>query len=162
PYVFRFEESMAKFTGSPYAVATNSGTAALHTALLVGGIAPNDEVIVPDLTFIAPVNAIQYCGAVPVFIDVEPTYYQIDAAKVERFHKNDCRQEGDRLLNKKSGRPVRALIAVHLLGHPCDMDALITLAKKYGLLLIEDAAESLGSTYKGKSVGTLGDIGCFS
>src|SRR5690242_7014358 len=89
PYVTRLEETVSKFVGTPFAVATNSGTAALHVALLVAGVEPNDEVIVPDLTFIAPVNAIRYCGAYPVFTDVEPEYWQLDPDKVETFLKHN-------------------------------------------------------------------------
>ncbi len=162
PYVSRMEEQMAKRVGTARAVATNSGTAALHTALLVAGIGTGDEVLVPDLTFIATANTVRYCGAAPVFMDVEPDYWQMDIHKIERFLSEECRNEDGKLINKKSLRTIKAIMPVHLLGHPCDMDRLLIVARKYGLLVIEDCAQSLGTLYKGKSVGGLGDIGCFS
>jgi perosamine synthetase len=118
--------------------------------------------LVPDLTFIAPVNAVRYCGAYPVFMDVEADYGQIDPSKIRRFLSTECEQKDGILINKQSGRHVRAMIPVHLLGHPCDMDPLMKLAKQYNLLVIEDASQSLGAVYKGKRVGSIGDIGCFS
>jgi len=162
PYVTRFEDAMTAFVGSRHAVATNCGTAALHTALLVAGIGSNDEVLVPDLTFIAPINAIRYCGAYPVFIDVDPDYWQMDPIKLASFLKTECRQVDKCFINKKTGRQVKAILPVHLLGHPCDMDSIMALSKEFGLFVIEDAAESLGATYKGRPVGGIGDMGCFS
>ena len=162
PFVSRLEEVVARTAGTPFAVATNSGTAALHTALMIAGVGPGDEVLVPDLTFIAPVNAVQYCGASPVFIDVTPDTWQIDPAQIEDFLTNKCRRKNGAAVNKRTGRPVKAVIPVHLLGHPCDMDPILALAKRHRLIVIEDAAESMGTRYKGKPVGGLGDMGCFS
>lgn len=162
PFVSRFEEQIARFTGTRHAVATNSGTAALHIALLVSGVKPGDEVLVPDLTFIAPVNAIRYAGAFPVFMDVTPQYWQMDADKVVTFLEKECRADGNRLRNRKTGRPVTAIIPVHILGHPVDMKPIVAAARRYGLRVIEDATEALGATYHGKMVGALGDIACFS
>lgn len=162
PFVDRFEQELAAYVGASHAVATVSGTAALHTALLVAGIQPDDEVLVSTLTFIAPANAVRYVGAWPIFIDAEPDYWQMDPEKVAAFLTYGCRWHNRELRNKITGRRVKAILPVHILGHPVDMDPILELAHKYGLAVIEDATESLGATYKGRRVGHLGDIACFS
>ena len=162
PFVDRFEQMLADFSGNKYAVATSSGTSALHIALLAAGIQPEDEVILSALTFIAPANAIRYTGAWPVFIDAEPEYWQMDPQKLVGFLENGCRWVDGRLINKVTGRPVRAVMPVHVLGHPCKMDEIVTLARKYNLIIIEDATESLGAKFQKKLVGHIGDIACFS
>jgi perosamine synthetase len=161
-FVTRFEEAVAEECGADYAVATTSGTTGLHTALLVVGIEPDEEVLLPTLTFIAPANAVRYVGAQPVFMDVEPDYWQMDAGKTADFLRRECRTAKDGLRNRQTGRRVRALLPVHILGHPVDMDPLLELARRYDLLVIEDASESIGAAYKGRPVGVLGDIGVFS
>ncbi|HKC64009.1 MAG TPA: LegC family aminotransferase [Pyrinomonadaceae bacterium] len=161
-FVERFERELAAYVGRKYAVAVASGTAALHIALLVADVKPDDEVLVPTLTFIAPANAIRYVGAWPVFIDVEPDYWQLDAQKVASFLKDECRWSNGALRNKRTGRRVKAILPVHILGHPVDMDPILELARLYNLAVIEDATESLGATYKGRMVGCLGDSACFS
>lgn len=161
-FVDRFEQELAAYVGAKHAVATVNGTAALHVALLVAGVQPDDEVLISTLTFIAPANAIRYVGAWPVFIDADPTYWQMDAEKVEAFTVNECRWRNGQLFNKVSGRRVKAILPVHILGHPCDMDPILEVARKYNLVVIEDATESLGAKYKGRMVGHLGDIACFS
>ncbi len=161
-FVSRFEQAVSQYVGAKHAVATVNGTAALHVALLVAGIEPDDEVLVPALTFIAPVNAVRYVGAWPVFIDVEPDYWQIDTAKVADFLENECRFEGGKLRNKATGRRVSGILPVHVMGHPCDMEPILEVARKYELVVIEDVAESLGAKYKGKTLGSLGDIACLS
>jgi perosamine synthetase len=162
PFVNRFERSLADYVGAKYGVATSTGTAALHIALLVSGIKPNDEVLVSTLTFIAPVNAIRYVGAWPVFIDAEPMYWEMAPEKVCDFIEKDCSWEKGELRNRHTGRQVRAILPVHILGHPVDMDPILTIAHKYNLTVIEDATESLGAKYKGKMAGKIGDIACFS
>jgi perosamine synthetase len=162
PYVTRFEEAVAERLGARAAVATVNGTAALHVALLACCVAPDDEVLVPTLTFIAPANAVRYCGAWPVFVDADPATWQMDIALVDQFLRESCRAEGSRLVNRRSGRRVAAVLPVHLLGHPVDMDPLVALAKTYGLKVVEDATESFGSLYKGRPVGTHGDASCLS
>ena len=162
PFVDRFERELAAGVGVKYAVATASGTAALHVALLVAGIALDDEVVVPTLTFIAPVNAIRYVGAWPVFIDAEPVYWEMDPQKVRDFIEKECQWKGGELRNRHTGRRVRAIIPVHIPGHPVDMDPIVELAQKYQLSVIEDATESLGVKYKGEMTGRIGDIACFS
>ena len=161
-FVSDFEAAMASYVGTSHAVATNSGTAALHIALLVAGVGPDDEVLVSDLTFIAPANAIRYCNAWPVFMDVTPEHWQMDPQKVQDFLERECRVERGRLVNKASGRRVAAVLPVHILGHPVDIEPIVALAKKYDLPVIEDATEALGAEYKGRRVGALGDIACFS
>jgi len=161
-YVDRFEESLASYVGVNHAVATTSGTAALHIALLVAGVEPDDEVLMPTLTFVAPANAIRYAGAWPVFIDVEPDYWQLDPGKLEGFLNQECRWHDGKLVNRTTGRRVRAVLPVHILGHPCDINPIVAVARKYELAIIDDATESLGASYKGSKVGSKADVACFS
>ena len=161
-YVDRFEHGMATCVGARYGIATSSGTAALHVALQVVGVEPDDEVLVSTLSFIAPANAVRYLGAWPVFMDAEPQYWQMDVEKVESFLRDECVWQEGALRNKSTGRRVRAILPVHILGHPCDLDALRHLARIYSLRIVEDATESLGATYKGNLLGALGDVACFS
>lgn len=162
-YVSRFEEMVAYNAGARYAVATSNGTSALHISLVVCGIGPEDEVIVPGITFIAPVNAVRYCGASPVFIDCDMDTLCIDTGKVAGFLENECERFTDGCTyNKRTGKRVKAIVPVHVFGHPADMDPLLELARKHNMAVIEDASESLGSEYKGRKTGSLGTIGCFS
>jgi perosamine synthetase len=161
-FVDRFEREVAARVGARHAVATVTGTAALHISLLVAGIQADDEVLVSSLTFIAPANAIRYVGAWPVFVDAEPDFWQMDPTKVASFLERDCEWINGALRNKTTHRRVRAIMPVHILGHPCDTDPLLELAAKYELVVIEDATESLGAKYKGRAVGHLGHIACFS
>jgi perosamine synthetase len=153
---------LADYVGSDFSVATSSGTAALHIALLVAGVEPNDEVLVSTLSFIAPANAIRYVGAWPVFMDADPLYWQMDPEKVRSFLRDECRWQSGGLVNKSTGRRVKAILPVHILGNPCDMGPLLHEAREFGLRVIEDATESLGAAYNGRMVGHIGDIGCFS
>lgn len=162
PFVSRFEKMFSEYIGTSDAVATVNGTAALHTALLVAGIRADQEVLVSTMTFIAPINAIRYVGAWPVFVDAEPEYWQMDIHRLRDFLENGCRYDNGTVINKTTGRQVKAILPVHILGHPCDMDAIIELAHQYDLVVIEDATESLGSKYKDVMVGHLGDVACFS
>ena len=161
-YVERFERDIAARVGTRYAIATVNGTAALHIALLVAGVQPDDEVLVSTLTFIAPVNAIRYVGAYPVFVDAEPDYWQMDVAKAIEFLERECRWTNGELRDNATGRRVKAILPVDILGHPVDMDPLIAVARKYNLAIIEDATESLGAKYKTRNAGRLGDIACLS
>lgn len=146
PFVPEFETKFAGFLKAGWAVAVQSGTAALHIALVELGVGPGDEVIVPALTFVASVNPVVYQGATPVFVDVEPTSWTMDAAAVAKA------------ITSKT----KAIIPVHLYGFPCQMEPIMQLAGEYGLAVIEDATESLGAAYQGQMTGTIGDIGCFS
>ncbi|MBI2143120.1 DegT/DnrJ/EryC1/StrS aminotransferase family protein, partial [Candidatus Woesearchaeota archaeon] len=145
-FIPQFEEGFAKFCSSKYGVAVMNGTVALQLALAALGIKEGDEVIVPDLTFVATANAVKYLGAKPVFVDSEIETWNIDTGKIASA------------ITKKT----KAIIPVHLYGHPCDMDAIMQIAKKHSLFVIEDAAEAHGAEYKGKRVGSIGDVGCFS
>jgi perosamine synthetase len=161
-YVNRFEQGIAEYLGVKHAVATVNGTAALHIALLVAGVKQDHEVLVPNITFVAPVNAVRYVGAWPVLIDIDPNFWQMDSQKVVDFIEEECVWKEGELINRGTGRRVKAILPVHILGHPVDMTPIQKIAKKYNLTIIEDATESLGATYKDRPVGTLGDIACFS
>ncbi len=145
-FVTEFEEEFAQFCEVKYGVAVSNGTMALHLALKALGIGANDEIIVPTLTFIATANAVTYVGAKPVFVDSNPEYWCIDPGEIEQA------------VNEKT----KAIIPVHLYGHPCDMDPIIDIAKRHNLYIVEDAAEAHGAEYKGRKVGSFGDISCFS
>jgi len=162
PFVDRFERELANYVDTKYAVATCNGTGALHIALLVAGVQPEDEVLVSTLTFIAPANAVRYVGAWPIFIDAEPEHWQMDPRKVADFIERECHWVNGELRNKTTCRRVKAILPVHILGHPCDMDPILEVARKCNLVVIEDATESLGAKYKERMVGHLGDIACFS
>ena len=161
-YVNRFERLIADKVGTGTAVATSNGTSALHIALLVSGVQPDDEVLVSTLTFIAPVNSIRYAGAWPVLMDAEQQFWQMDAEKVRDFLRRHCVYAQGELRNRKTGRRVKALLPVHILGHPVDMEPIVSVAREFGLSVIEDATECLGAKYRGQSTGTIGDIACFS
>ena len=161
-YVDRFEHDLARYVGTTYAVATVNGTSALHIALLIAGVAPDEEVLTSTLTFIAPANAIRYVGAWPVFMDADPLYWQMDPQKVVDFLEKECQWRDRALYNKNTGRRVKAILPVHILGHPVDMDPIREKARKFELTFIEDASEGLGAKYKGNSVGQFGDLSCFS
>jgi perosamine synthetase len=161
-HVERFERELAAVTGSRYAVAMVNGTAALHVALLVSGISAGDEVVVSDLTFISPANAIRYVGAHPVFVDAEADHWQMDVGKLEDFLVRGCSHGPGGLRNTATGRRVAALLPVHILGSVCDLGPILALADRFGLPVIEDATEALGATYHGCPAGSLGKVGCFS
>lgn len=145
-YVGRFEEGFSAFCGVRYGVAVMNGTAALHLALVAAGVGEGDEVAIPTLTFVATANAVRYCGARPVFVEADPSHWGMDVRDLEA-----------RLTPR-----TRAIVPVHLYGHPCDMEPILALARRRGLVVIEDAAEAIGAEYKGRRVGSFGDIGCFS
>lgn len=155
-----FERGVAAYLGVTHAVAVSSGTSALHVALLVAGVTPGDEVIVPSMTFVASVNAVTYCGAKPVFIDITPDTWTLDPAKVAAFLAENCETRGGSTFNRRTGARVAAILPVHILGHPVDMDPLLAAAGS--IPVVEDAAESLGARYKGRMVGSLGSAACLS
>lgn len=161
-FVTRFEGACAARAGARFGVAAITGTAALHTALVTAGVGAGDAVLVSTLTFIAPVNAIRYVGAVPIFIDADSTYWEMDPVAVARFLDEECERHGQAVVERATGRKVRAIMPVHILGHPVDMDPILELARRYDLVVIEDATESLGASYRGRPVGSIGRAGCFS
>lgn len=161
-FVTKFEKSIADYVGAHHAVATVNGTSALHTALLIAGVEPGDEVLVSTLTFIASVNAIRYVGAHPILIDAEPQFWQMDSRLVSEFFQSQCIGKDGELRNRSTGRRIKAIMPVHVLGHPVDLDAIVLEASKYNVRVVEDAAESLGASYKGRNVGSTADLVCFS
>lgn len=161
-YVDRFERDLQSYTGSDHCVATVNGTAALHLSLIVAGVDVNDEVIVPALGFVATANAVVYCHAIPHFVDVCNDTLGLDPNKLDDYLSNIAEFDGKILKNKKTGNPIRAVICMHTFGHPVDMDSLIEVCRRWKLMVIEDAAESFGSTYKNKHCGTFGDIAALS
>lgn len=146
PKIAEFEQTVADYVGAKYAVAISNGTSALHAACFAAGIGPGDEVITTPLTFAASANCVLYCGGTPVFADVDPKTYNIDPEDIRR----------------KITDRTKAIIAVHLAGQPCDMDAIHSIAREHGLIVIEDGAHALGSVYKGKKVGSMSDMTTFS
>jgi perosamine synthetase len=165
-YVEKFEKALCGYTGAKYAVAIVNGTSGLQIALKLSGMEAGDEVLVPTLTFIAPVNAVRYLGGEPVFMDCDG-FMNLDPVKLGEFLEISCRRTPRGLANKKTGRRVKAVLPVHVFGNPCDMAAIMRLTRRYGLKVIEDATESLGSyytagKYKGRHTGTIGDFGVYS
>lgn len=146
PAVAAFEKKVADYVGAKYAVAVSNGTAALHVACLAAGIGEGDEVITTPITFAASANCVLYCGGTPVFADIDPDTYNISPEELE----------------KKITSRTKAIIPVHYTGQPCDMDAILEIAHKHNLLVVEDGAHALGAAYKGKKIGTIADMTCFS
>lgn len=160
--VGRFEADLAALTGTRHAVAVVNGTAALHVALLLAGVGRDDEVLVPALTFVATANAVAYCGAVPHFVDSEERTLGVDPAALRDHLVSIAELRGEVCVNRQTGRRLRALVPMHTFGHPADLDGLLAVARDYRLQLVEDAAESLGSTYGGRHTGTFGMLGILS
>ncbi|MEG0090715.1 MAG: LegC family aminotransferase, partial [Oscillospiraceae bacterium] len=165
-YVTEFEAKLAEYVKMPCAVATASGTSALHLALLVCGVGAGDEVIVPTLTFIAAVNPVKYVGAEPIFVDCDD-YLCMSPKSVRDFLETSCTFKDGVTVDSRTGAQVKAMMPVHVFGNMCAMEELMEIAKEYNLLVIEDATEALGTyyqegRYKGKYAGTIGDIGCYS
>ncbi len=162
-FVGRFEADVAAYTGAERAVAVVNGTAALHTTLMLSGVRPGDLVITQALTFVATCNAISYAHAEPLFIDVDRDRMGLSPVALAAWLDIHAEQDGQgRCRRKSDGRPIRAAIAMHTFGHPADLDRLVDVCARWNLFLIEDAAESLGSTYKGRHTGTVGRLGALS
>ncbi len=161
-FVERFENDLANYTGAKYAIATVTGTAALHIALLLAGVEPGDEVLLPTLSFVATANAVRYCGATPHFVDSESNTLGIDPRALRIWLEKCTEVKSGVTVNRFTRRPIRALVPMHTFGHPCDLGGLLEVASDFNLVVVEDAAESLGSWYKDKHTGTLGLLGIFS
>src|SRR4051812_5095839 len=144
--VAAFEREFARYCGARHAIGVNSGTSALHLALLAAGVGPGDEVITTPFTFVATVAAIYYTGATPVFVDINPCTFNIDANQLERA----------------IGPRTKVILPVHLYGQPAEMDPIMEIARRHGKIVIEDAAQAHGAEYRGKRIGGIGDMGCFS
>jgi len=161
-YVTRFEEDLAKFVGVKRAVAVVNGTAALHIALKVAGVEADDEVLMPSLTFIATANAVSYCGAIPHFIDVHEETLGVDPYKLDTYLTEISELRNGELFNKETNRRIKALVPMHTFGHAVEIEELQVICEKYHLILVEDAAESLGTYYKGKQTGSFGKVSAIS
>ena len=162
PFVSLFEGQLADYVGANHAVAVTNGTAALHLALVVAGVKPGDEVLVPALSFVATVSAVVLAGATPHFVDVAPDTWGMDPASLETYLQNSLRREGESFVSKKTGNRVSALLPMHTLGHSYDVDGVNAVGEHYGLAVIEDAAEALGSFSRGVHAGLSGTAGIFS
>lgn len=161
-YVDRFEQDLAAYTGAKYAIATVNGTAALHAALVLAGVTSGDEVITQPLTFVATVNAIKYCGAEPCFVDVDRDTMGLSPDALRSFLEESAVLEDGLCRNRVSGRVIRAVVPMHTFGHPARIDEIVAICVEYQLVVVEDAAESLGSRYKDQHTGTFGHMGVFS
>jgi perosamine synthetase len=161
-YVNKFEEVTAAFAGTKYAVATSSGTTALHISLLLAGVTDQHYVLTPNLTFVATLNAIKYTGAKPILLDIDVSTWQMDLDILEHFLSTKTSIENDNCVFTEDGKIIKAILPVHVLGNICNMDRLLQLASKFHIAVIEDATEALGSYYKGRHSGSFGLMGCFS
>ncbi|MFT4802845.1 MAG: perosamine synthetase [Psychroserpens sp.] len=161
-FVDRFEDDLTAYTGAKHVVAVVNGTAALHIALLLADVKANDEVLVPALTFIATANAISYCGAMPHFVDSEDTTLGIATSKLRDYLQTHTQQHSGQCVNSATGKVIRAMVPMHTFGHPGDINGLLAVAHDFNIAIVEDAAESLGSTYHGQHTGIFGLLGTLS
>ena len=161
-FVSRFEDELARFVGAPQAVAVVNGTSGLHLALVASGVKPGDEVLVPALSFVATASSVRLAGAVPHFVDVAEETWSVSPSQLSNYLASLLERRGEKFVNSQTGRPVTALVPMHTLGFPADVSGLATVADDYGLVLIEDAAESLGSYAEGVHTGLGGELGIFS
>lgn len=161
-FVDKFEELIAKYTGAKYAVATSNGTSALHISLLLSGVEPGDEVITQPLTFVATCNAIDYCHAKPIFIDVDKQTMGLSPQALEQFLNTETTQINGKCMNNTTGKVIRACVPMHTFGHACKIDEISQICERHNITLVEDAAESLGTFYKNKHTGTFGKVAAIS
>lgn len=161
-YVTQFEEMVAAYTGAKYAIATSNGTSAIHISLKLAGVEQNDYVIAPNLTFVAPLNAIMYTGATPILIDSDEHTWQMDTGLLSGFFEKKTYIKNGECYLTSDNRRIKAILPVHVLGNMCNMDDILQIAGQYGVTVVEDATEALGSYYKGKHSGTFGLFGTFS
>jgi perosamine synthetase len=161
-YVNRFEKEFAEYTTANFAIATVNGTSALHTSLLVVGVEENTEVITQSLTFVATCNAISYIGAVPNFVDVDKDTMGLSPSILEKYLEEIVVMKNGVCFNKQTNRKISACVPMHTFGHACRIDEIVDICDKYNIPVVEDAAEALGSTYKGKALGTFGKVAAFS
>jgi aminotransferase in exopolysaccharide biosynthesis len=161
-FVDEVEQKMAKYIGAKYAVAMSNGTSALHISLILGGVEQNDEVITQSLNFVASCNAISYCNAKPIFIDVDKDTMGLSPSALKYFLENNTTVINKHCMNNKTNKVIKACVPMHSYGHPCKIDKIKEICDEYHIFLIEDAAESLGSIYKNKYTGTFGQLGTIS
>jgi perosamine synthetase len=161
-FVDRFEADLSAYTGAKHAVAVVNGTSALHIALQLAGVKPDNEVLIPALTFVATANAVSYCGAIPHFVDSEERTLGVDPQALREYLQSITEIRGGQCFNKATDHVIRALVPVHTFGHPVNIEGMMAVARDFHLALVEDAAESLGSTYQGHHMGTFGLVGALS
>jgi perosamine synthetase len=161
-FVDQFEDNLASYTGAKYAISVVNGTAALQIALKLAGVQATDEVLIPALTFVATANAVTYCNATPHFVDSEENTLGIDAPKLREYLLRNSSQHSGQCINNNTGRVIRALVPMHTFGHPSNIEGLLSVAHDFNIVLVEDAAESLGSFYNGQHTGTFGLFGTLS
>ena len=161
-FVDEFEDKIANYTDAKYAIATSNGTSALHISLLLANVEQDDEIITQPLTFVAICNAISYCGAKPIFIDVDKDTMGLSPSSLKEFLKNNTKVKNNQCINKKTGKVIRVCLPMHTFGHPCRIDEIKEICDNHHVFLIEDAAESVGSKYKGRHTGTFGQVGVMS
>jgi perosamine synthetase len=161
-FVDEFEEKIANYTGAKYAIATSNGTSALHISLLLADVDQNSEVITQPITFVATCNAISYCGAQPIFVDVDKDTMGLSSSALKYFLENNTTIKNQQCINNKTGKVIKACVPMHTFGHTCRIDEIKEICNKHHVFLIEDAAESVGSTYKGRHTGTFGQVGVMS
>ena len=161
-FVDRFEEELQTYTGAKYAISVVNGTAALQIAFKLAGVQADDEVLVPALTFVATVNAVTYCNAIPHFVDSEEATLGIDTLKLRDYLQRNTSRHSGKCVNNITGRVIRALVPMHTFGHPSDIEGLLAIANDFNIALVEDSAESLGSFYSGQHTGTFGLLGTLS
>lgn len=161
-YVTKFEELMAEYTGTKFAVATSNGTSAIHISLMLAGVERGDYVIAPNLTFVAPLNAITYTGAIPILMDSEEGTWQLDTRLLEEFFEKETYIKSGQCYLSKDHKRVKAILPVHVLGNMCKMEEIMRIAEKFRVVVVEDATEALGSTYNGQHSGSFGVFGTFS
>jgi perosamine synthetase len=163
PWLEKFEKAFAGYVGTKHAIAVNSGTSGLHLSVRALGIGANDEVITTSFSFVASVSCFLYEGALPVLVDIDPKTLNLDPAAVREFLRSQCARSADgSLIDRQSGRTVKAIMPVHIFGLPCQMDALLEIAREYGLVVIEDACEAIGAEFDGQRTGTFGNAGVFA
>ena len=163
PWLEKFEKQFAAYTGTRHAVAVNSGTSGLHLCVRALGIGENDEVITTSFSFVASVSCFLYEGALPALVDIDAKTLNLDPAAVRAFLQDQCtRSEDGTVVDRQTGRTVKALIPVHIFGLPCPMDELMEIAREYGLTVIEDACEAIGAEFRGRRTGTFGNAGVFA
>jgi perosamine synthetase len=161
-FVDEFEEKIANYTGAKYAIATSNGTSALHISLLLANVERDDEVITQPLTFVATCNAISYCGANPIFVDVDKDTMGMSPVALESFLNKNAIVKNQQCVNKTTGNIIKACVPMHTFGHPCRIEEVQRVCKEWHIVLVEDSAESLGSYYNGQHTGTFGELGIIS
>ncbi len=161
-YVDIFEKEIAKYTGAKYAVATSNGTSGLHISLMLADVGQNNEVITQSMTFVATCNAIKYCGAEPIFIDVDKDTMGLSPDALKRFLKENTSIKNKKCINNTTGKIISACVPMHTFGHPCKIDEIKEICDKHNIFVVEDSAESVGSKYKNKHTGTFGNLGVMS